>query len=63
MKDIYVKLPQTDVNFFGEFAKKMGWTFKTKESVLRSYINTRPKNVDLSDEEIMEEVKSVRYTK
>jgi hypothetical protein len=31
--------------------------------LLRKYIASRPKNADLSDEEIMEEVRTVRYSK
>jgi hypothetical protein len=63
LRDIYVNLPQADVNFFEKLAGKMGWTIKTKESILQRFIDTRPKNVDLSDEEIMAEVYSVRYAK
>ena len=33
------------------------------DSVLEKFIKTRPKNVDLSDDEIMEEVRTIRYTK
>jgi len=61
--DVLVQnISQSDVNFFEEFVKRMGWVFKTKESVLKKFIETRPKNVDLTDEEIMEEIRSIRYT-
>ena len=54
-------ITQADLNFFGELAKRMGWAYKTKESILEKFIETRPKNVDLSDEEIMEEIRTIRY--
>jgi hypothetical protein len=56
-------IPQMDVIFLEELAKRAGWTFKIKESLLERFIETRPKNVDLSDEDIMEEVRAVRYGK
>ena len=34
-----------------------------KDSVLDKFIETRPKDVDLSDEEIMEEIRTIRYSK
>jgi hypothetical protein len=36
---------------------------ETKADLLDKYIASRPKNVNLSDEEIMEEVRAVRYAK
>jgi len=62
--DVVVQnIPQTDVIFLEELARRMGWTFQTKENVLRKYLNARPKQVDLSDAEIMDEVYAVRYSK
>jgi hypothetical protein len=62
--DVLVKnIPTADINFFEELAKRMGWAYKTKESILEKFIETRPKNVDLSDEEIMDEIRTIRYKK
>jgi len=62
--DVLVQnVPQTDVSFLEVLAKKAGWTFRTKESVLENFIQTRPKQVALSDEDILEEVYAVRYAK
>ena len=61
--EIYVKMPQSDMVFFQLFADKMGWQVENKNDLLRQYIASRPKNVDLTDEEIMEEVRNVRYAK
>jgi hypothetical protein len=41
----------------------MGWEVHVRKSFLDKYIETRPKNVDLTDEEIMDEVRAVRYGK
>ena len=62
-EEIYVKMPQSDMVFFQLFADKMGWLVENKTELLRKYISSRPKNVDLTDEEIMEEVRAVRYAK
>ena len=62
-REISVKMPQTDIRFFQQFAKKMGWMIEDKDELLHQYIVSRPQNVDLTDEDIMEEVKSVRYAK
>lgn len=58
-----VNIPKSDVQFFKELAKKMGWETESHKSFLDSYLNSRPKNVDLTEEEIMEEVRAVRYGK
>jgi len=62
-REIYVKMPETDMVFFQLFADKMGWLIENKVDLLNKYISSRPKNVDLTDEEIMEEVRAVRYAK
>jgi hypothetical protein len=62
-EDIYVKMPQSDIRFFQQFAKKMGWMIENKQNLWDNYIKTCPINVDITDEEIMEEVRAVRYAK
>ncbi|MBV3885033.1 hypothetical protein KSY27_08535 [Bacteroides eggerthii] len=49
------------MKFLKELVKKMGWTVERKESLLKKYISKRPSKVDLSDDDIMEELKAVRY--
>lgn len=63
LQSIYLNIPQNDVKFFKELAKKMGWAMDTKESLLKKYITTRPKQVNLSDDEILSELAAVRYKK
>jgi hypothetical protein len=60
---ILVYIPQSDKVFFQLFANKMGWTIESKEDLLDRYIATRPKNVPLTDEDIMELVREERYGK
>lgn len=63
MQNVYLNIPLTDVKFFKELAKKMGWTARTEEEFLEKYIDDRPSQVDLSDDDIMAELKAVRYEK
>ena len=62
-EEFCVKMPQSDRDFFQFFAEKMGWLIKNKTDLLDKYIASRPQNVDLTDEDIMEEVRAVRYAK
>jgi hypothetical protein len=59
--DVRLNIPKSEIRFFRELANKMGWEVETKESALQKYIASRPKNVILSDEEILSEVYAVRY--
>ena len=40
----------------------MGWEVQTREELLDSFIESRPEKSPLTDEEIMNEVKAVRYS-
>ena len=60
---IFIDIPQSDMVFFKIFANKMGWEFDSKQSLWDKYMKSSPENIDLSEEEILEEVKSVRYGK
>jgi len=62
-ENISLQLPQGDMFYFEQLARKKGWAFKTKESILQKFIDTRPKNVDISDDDIMEEIYAIRYAK
>jgi hypothetical protein len=61
--DIRLNIPKSDMLFFRQLVAKMGWEAETKENALRKYIASRPKNVELTDEEILSEVYAVRYKK
>ena len=59
--DVRLNIPKSEMRFFRELMAKMGWEAETKESALQKYIASRPKNVKLSDEDILSEVYAVRY--
>jgi len=61
--DVHLNVPKSEIQFFRELVTKMGWVVDTRESALQKYISSRPKNVKLSDEEILSEVYAVRYGK
>ena len=62
-EDVSVKIPQSDMVFFQLFADKMGWLVNRKQDLWEKYAVNSPQNVPLTDEEIMEEVRAVRYAK
>lgn len=59
--NLFLQVPASDMVLISMIAKKMGWTLETAESILEKFLSTRPADVPLSDEEIMNEVHSVRY--
>jgi hypothetical protein len=62
-EDVSVKIPQSDMVFFQLFAEKMGWLINRKQDLWGKYVEDSPQNVPLTDEEIIEEVRAVRYGK
>ena len=62
-EDVSVKIPQSDMVFFQLFADKMGWLVNRKQDTWEKYAVNSPQNIPLTDEEIMEEVRAVRYAK
>lgn len=62
IQGVYINIPISDWKFFKELVKKMGWEVQTREELLDSFIESRPEKSPLTDEEIMNEVKAVRYS-
>ena len=60
---IMVDIPQSDMIFFRFFADKLGWQFNSRQTLWDEYIKGSPVEADLTEEEIMEEVRAVRYGK
>jgi hypothetical protein len=60
---VFLSIPKSDIKFFKELAKKMGWDIDIREDFLKDYIASRPKKVNLSEEEILAELKTIRYEK
>jgi hypothetical protein len=60
----FVEIPQKDKSVFKLFAKRMGWQFESRKQALwNDYIETSPENLPLTDEDIIEAVKKLRYGK
>ena len=60
---IFLSIPKSDIKFFKELAKKMGWDIDIREDFLKDNIASRPKRVNLSEEEILAELNAIRYEK
>ncbi len=54
-------IPPDDLVYLEDLAKLKGWTIKAKGDLLEDFLSSRPKHVDMSEEEIVDEVKAVRY--
>lgn len=63
IQGVYVDVPMADWSLFKELIRKFGWQTRTKEDVLNQFVNSRPEQPALSEEDIMNEVKAVRYPK
>lgn len=63
MTQVILSIPNDEVNFIRQLAQKMGWAFEKKDDVLTRFISSVPKNIDISDEDIMEAVNEIRYGK
>ena len=63
MQGVYVNVPAVDWSLFRELIRKFGWQAETREQLLDRFISSRPANPAISEEEIMDEVRAVRYAK
>ena len=63
IQGVYVNVPTVDWSLFRELIRKFGWQAETREQLLERFVKSRAKSPSLSEEEIMDEVKSVRYAK
>ena len=60
MTQVVLSIPTEEINFISLLAKKMGWKMETRDSLLNKFVQSCPKNVDITDQEIQDEVNSVR---
>ena len=60
---VFLSIPKSDIKFFKELAKKMGWDIDIREDFLKDYIKKKKKRVNLSEEEILAELNAIRYEK
>ena len=63
MQGVYVNVPTMDWSLFRELIRKFGWQAETREQLLDRFVGSRPANPSISEEEIMDEVRAVRYAK
>ena len=60
---VYINVPKNDWPLFRELIRKFGWKAKTREQLLDRFVSSRPSDADISEEDIMDEVKAIRYSK
>ena len=47
---VFVRMPQSDMDFFQFFTEKMGWMIDEKQNLWDKYILNSPRNIDLTEE-------------
>ena len=60
---VYVNVPAVDWSLFRELIRKFGWQAETREQLLDRFVSSRPASPAISEDEIMDEVRAVRYAK
>lgn len=63
MQSVYLDIPRSDWKLLKDLSKKFGWQAQTSEQRLEAFVERRPNAVELSEDDIMNEVKIVRYGK
>ena len=63
MQRVFLNIPVSDWTLLNELIRKFGWQSETPEQLIDRFCSSRPQQPTLSDEEIMDEVKAVRYGK
>lgn len=58
---VYVNVPMVDWSLFNELVRKFGWKAETREKLLERFAKSRPATPEISEEDIMNEVKAIRY--
>lgn len=59
--NVYMRIPNQDLAFMTMLANKMGWNISTDEDVMQEFLETRPYDVCVTEDDIMQEVRAVRY--
>ena len=60
---VYLNIPQADWSLLQELISRFGWQSQTREQMLEEFIQTRPVVSELTEEDIMNEVRAARYAK
>ena len=58
---VYLNIPRGDWSLLQELVTRFGWQSQTREQMLDEFMQTRPNVADLTEEDIMNEVRAVRY--
>lgn len=58
---VFLNVPTSDWSLLKELIRKFGWQFETREQLLDRFVESRNKKPQISEEDIMNEVKAVRY--
>ena len=58
---VYLNIPRKDWSLLQELINRFGWQSETREQMLEEFMQTRPTNTDISEDDIMNEVRAVRY--
>jgi hypothetical protein len=61
MESIIIKVPnKTDINLLLNISKRMGFKAETVDQKINKFIRSAPKNVPISDDDIMSEIYASR---
>ena len=63
MEDLVLTIPTQDLGIMETLATRMGWTVRSKRSIVKKFVDSCPKAPMMTDEEISAEVNAVRYGK
>ena len=63
IQGVYLNIPKADWSLLKELIRKFGWQAETQEQLLDRFVGSRPAEPRLSEEDIMDEVRAVRYTR
>ena len=63
MEDLILTIPTQDLGIMETLATRMGWTVRSKRSIVQKFVDSCPKAPMMTDEEIAAEVNAVRYGK
>ena len=63
MENLVLTIPTQDLGIMETLATRMGWTVRSKRSIVQKFVDSCPKVPMMTDEEIAAEVNAVRYKK
>ena len=61
IQNVFLSVPVADLTLLKELIRRFGWKAETQEQLLERFVQSRAPVPPLSEDEIMEEVKAVRY--